>query len=65
MESSSKPDFIAYNIQYYNMPSYWLCRKLYPVEKVCWTIRSARQLEKARNMCDVFIFDGFDPERSL
>lgn len=58
----AKPDFIAYNHKYADEFSYRLCRKLYDVENVAWTIRSQEQLEKAQEIFDAFIFDSFIPK---
>lgn len=58
----AKPDFIAYNYKYADQFSYKLCRKLYHGENVAWTIRSQEQLEAAKEIFDVFIFDSFIPD---
>lgn len=57
----SGPDFIAYNYKYANQPSYRLCRRLYPVVNAAWTIRSQKELEQARDIFTIFIFDSFMP----
>lgn len=62
MNCFSRPDFIAYNHKYNNQFSYRLLRKLFPVENVAWTIRSQEEMEKAKKICQVFIFDSFIPE---
>ena len=56
-----RPDFIAYNHKHKNQTSYRLCRKLFPVFNVAWTIRSQKELEAARDTFTVFIFDSFIP----
>lgn len=56
------PDFIAYNHKYAGQFSYRLCRKLYSVENVAWTIKSEAELIKAKEVFQVFIFDSFIPE---
>jgi glycerophosphoryl diester phosphodiesterase len=58
----SKPDFIAYNHKFSDQLSYQICRKLYHFEKVAWTIRSQKELEQARKIAQVFIFDSFIPQ---
>lgn len=58
----AKPDFIAYNHKYANQFSYWLCRKLYSVENAAWTIRSQAELEKAKSIFQIYIFDSFTPD---
>lgn len=58
----ARPDFIAYNHKYKNQTSYRLLRKLYPVFNACWTIKNQKQLEEAKDVFSVFIFDSFIPE---
>lgn len=57
----TKPDFIAYNHKYANVPSRKICRGLYKNMAAAWTIKSQEELEKARNKFDIFIFDSFIP----
>lgn len=56
-----RPDFIAYNHKHKNQFSYRLCRKLYKVYNAAWTIRSRDELERARDVFTIFIFDSFIP----
>ena len=58
----ARPDFIAFNHIWSGSPAYTLCRKLFDVENVAWTIRSQEELEKAKNVFQVIIFDSFIPE---
>lgn len=62
MNWRSRPDFIAYNHKFAGQFSYRLCRRLFPVENVAWTIRSQEELERAKTTFQVFIFDSFRPE---
>lgn len=55
------PDFIAYNHKYYRDWSLRLCRSLYRVTTVAWTIRSPWELESRKKDFDLFIFEGFLP----
>ncbi len=57
----AKPDFIAYDHKFPNQFSYKLCRRLFQVEHVAWTIRSEEQLTAAKSYFQVFIFDSFIP----
>ena len=59
----TQPDFIAYNDAYRNNLSRRLCRKLYRNPAVVWTIKSREQLRDAEDHFDVFIFEGFEPDR--
>lgn len=57
----ARPQFIAYNHKQVNQISYVICRKLSRVKNVAWTIKSQDELEKAKKVFDVFIFDSFQP----
>ena len=58
----SRPDFIAYNHLDVGQPSFELCRTLFHPVCVAWTIKSKEELERAKQVFDVIIFDSFDPE---
>ncbi len=58
----SRPDFIAFNHRHARLFSYSLLRKLFHVTNVAWTVKSRAELEKAREVFSVIIFDSFDPE---
>ena len=57
-----RPDFIAYNHKHKNQTSYRLLRKLYPVFNAAWTIKNQEELEEARDVFSVMIFDSFIPD---
>ena len=57
----TRPDFIAYNHEYAKQISFVLCRRLYHAVNAAWTIRDQEQLEKAKDIYQVFIFDSFIP----
>ena len=57
----SRPDFISYDYHYENQPSFRLCRRLFRPCCAAWTVRSAAQLQEARENFDLFIFEGFRP----
>ncbi len=61
MNFLTKPDFIAYHHVYKTGLSFTICRKLYRVKTVAWTIQSQEELEKSRSYFDLFIFDKFIP----
>lgn len=58
----TKPDFVAYNHKYENVPARRICWKLYKNMAAAWTIKSQEELERARNKFDIFIFDSFVPD---
>jgi len=62
MNFQTKPDFIAYHHVYKKGLSFTLCRKLYKVKAVAWTIQSKEQLEQSRPYYSLFIFDSFTPD---
>ena len=53
----SHPDFIAYKIT--NLPNKYVKNTGLPV--VAWTIKSEIQAQKAAELCDNYIFEGFIP----
>lgn len=57
----TKPDFVAYNHKYESIPARRICRSLYKNMAVAWTIKSQKELDRARDKFDVFIFDSFIP----
>lgn len=56
-----KPDFIAYNCKFSKKISRCLCKKIYGVSMVAWTVRSKEELKKMKREYDMFIFEGFLP----
>ncbi len=58
----SKPDFIAYNHRDKRTRGFSICRKIFHAKTAAWTIKSQKELEQARDMFDMFIFDSFLPE---
>lgn len=61
----AKPDFIAYNCKEYNALSRKICCDLYGAVSVAWTIKSNEQLEEMGKYFDLFIFDSFQPTRTI
>lgn len=57
----TKPDFIAYHHIYKNVWSFVICRKLYRIKTVAWTIKSQEELDDNKDYFDLFIFDKFAP----
>lgn len=57
----TKPDFVAYNHKYADVPARKLCRSLYKNMAAAWTIKSQEELDAARDKFDIFIFDSFTP----
>ena len=58
----SRPDFIAYKHDHKEQFTYRLLRRIYRVENVAWTIKSQKQLEEAKDVFQVMIFDSFIPK---
>ena len=58
----SKPDFIAYHHVYKRGLSFTICRKLFHVKTVAWTIQSQEELDSCRDYYELFIFDSFIPD---
>ncbi len=59
----SRPDFIAYKHSHKDQFSYRLLRRFYRVENAAWTIQSQAQLEEAKDIFRIMIFDGFVPDK--
>lgn len=53
------PDFIAYNHEERNIPSLWICRKIYHVQEVSWTVRDMDTMAKLEKMGNLIIFENF------
>ncbi len=56
-----KPDFIAYAYRDAGNLSLKLCKRLYKLACVGWTIPSQLEYNKARAFFDIIIFEGFIP----
>ena len=61
----SKPDYIAYDINNMHNLSFKIISKIYKAECVAWTVKSKKELEKARQYYQIFIFDSFIPDQPL
>lgn len=57
----SLPDFIAYNYKYRKNLSLLLCKKLYDVQEVNWTIRTKPQAQQAVREGSIVIFERILP----
>ena len=58
-----KPDFVAYNHHSKYNISRLICRYFYRALSVAWTIKSQEELDAAKKDFDLFIFEGFMPEK--
>ena len=57
----SRPDFIAYNFADRKMLSFRLCRKLWRLPAVAWTLKTQEELDAAIADGQIPIFEGFCP----
>ena len=55
----AQPDFIAYDFSERNIPELAICRKIYGVQEVSWTIRTPEDAEKAEKLGNLVIFENF------
>ena len=55
------PDFIAYRFSDRDCLSVRLCRRIYKVQEVNWTITDRQQMEEAEKKKNLVIFERFDP----
>ena len=58
---TARPDFVAYAHQNKRNISRVLCRKVFGVLSVAWTLKSQQELDAARKDFDLFIFEQFIP----
>ena len=58
----AKPDFIAYKWSDHKTLARRLCRRLFGIPAVTWTIQSKEAYEASKAHFDLFIFDSFLPE---
>lgn len=59
----SRPDFISYNWRFRRDLSLFLCRRMYRAYTAGWVIRSERELRLCQKQFDMYIFEGFLPEK--
>jgi len=57
----ARPDFVAYCHTHKKNLSRVLCRKVFRVLSVAWTLRSQQQMDDSREDFDLFIFEQFIP----
>ena len=57
----TRPDFIAYRMEDRRQLSVWLCRKIYKVQEVNWTIKTKEEMKEAERLGNLVIFEQFDP----
>ena len=57
-----KPDFISYRFSDRKVPGTRLCRKLWRLQGVTWTITTKEDYDKAVETGWIPIFEGFDPK---
>ena len=57
----ARPDFVAYCLEDRNCLSVALCRKIYKVQEVNWTIKTKEEMEEAERLGNLVIFEQFDP----
>ena len=57
----SRPDFIAYKFADRNRLGCFLCRKLWHIQGVSWTLRTPAEHEQAQKEGWLSIFEGFRP----
>ena len=57
----TRPDFIAYKLADRDNWSVQLCRRIYKVQEVNWTIKTKEEMERAERLGNLVIFEQFDP----
>ena len=60
----TRPDFIAYDYKTRKkFPELAICRRLYGVQEVSWTVRDAETAAQLRQKGNLIIFEGFMPDK--
>ena len=57
----TRPDFIAYRYSERNIPGNWLCRKLWHMNMVSWTLQNQQEFDTAGKEGWIPIFEHFEP----
>ncbi|MGN0999136.1 MAG: glycerophosphodiester phosphodiesterase family protein [Faecousia sp.] len=57
----TRPDFVAYKFEDRKTIGNWICRKIWGVQGVSWTIRTKKDLDSAVSEGWIPIFEGFQP----
>ncbi len=60
----TRPDFIAYNHKYSGKLSLKLCRRVYNIPVIAWTVETADQWSKCADKFDSFICEGLPKKRT-
>ena len=60
----TRPDFVAYKYEDRNCLAPRLCRSLWGIQEVSWTIRRREDLLCAERAHGIGIFERFDPDRN-
>ncbi|MDU5080066.1 glycerophosphodiester phosphodiesterase family protein [uncultured Tissierella sp.] len=61
----TRPHFISYNYKYHDNLSFILCKRLYKVTTIAYTIPSKIELDNYLKYFDLFIFENFLPDNPL
>lgn len=61
MNFLSRPDFIAFRFSDRDCLAVKLCRRLYRVQEINWTITAREEMRDAENAGNLVIFEQFDP----
>ncbi len=57
----TRPDFIAYRYEDRDCGAVRICRRIFKVQEVNWTITSKKEMRDAEQKGNLVIFEGFDP----
>lgn len=61
MNFLTQPDFIAYRFSDRENGAVKLCRKIYKVQEINWTITKKEEMQAAEQLGNLVIFERFDP----
>lgn len=58
MNFFAKPDFISYKYMYKNKSSFKICKNIFRIPTMAWTIRSLKDYDENKDDFDIMIIDG-------
>lgn len=60
---STRPDFVAYDIQRRQNLAFRLCKRMFGAQEVSWTVKTPADLKRVRSEGAIPIFEQFDPRK--
>lgn len=61
MNFLTEPDYLSVNRSSRFNPSIWICRMVYRIQRMDWTVRTSEEYEAVRTDGSIVIFEDFEP----